>query len=51
MSVPLHQTVDGLPVGVQFMAGRGREDRLFRIAAILEQMVNWIDIRKKPVKG
>jgi amidase len=48
MSVPMHQTSDGLPVGVQFMAARGREDMLYQMAAVLEQSDEWIDFRKNP---
>lgn len=41
MSVPLHWTEDGLPVGVMFAAGFGREDILFRLAGRLEQAHPW----------
>lgn len=43
MSVPLHLTKDGLPCGVQFMAARGGEDRLFQLAGLLEQSEYWLD--------
>ena len=33
MSVPLHWTADGLPLGVQFVARFGEEDRLLQLAA------------------
>lgn len=49
MSLPLHQTKDGLPVGVQVMAARGREDLLFQLAGELEQSEIWQDIRKNPL--
>ncbi|MGW6027481.1 amidase [Streptomyces sp. NPDC055099] len=42
MSVPV--TADagtGLPIGMQFAAGYGREDRLFRLAGQLEQASPW----------
>ena len=45
ISLPLHRTADGLPVGTQFVAAYGREDLLVRIAAQLEQEVRWADER------
>jgi len=43
ISLPLHWTEDGLPVGVQLVAPLGREDVLLRVAAQLEQAVPWAD--------
>jgi amidase len=43
ISLPLHWTPDGLPVGVQLVAPYGREDVLFRVAAQLEQARPWTD--------
>jgi amidase len=41
ISLPLHWTPDGLPVGIQLVAAYGREDVLFRVASQLEQAAPW----------
>lgn len=41
MSVPMHWTADNVPVGAHFAARFGREGRLLRLAAQLEQTVPW----------
>jgi amidase len=41
MSVPLHWTPDGLPVGVMFSARLGEDATLFRLAAQLEKAKPW----------
>jgi amidase len=41
MSVPVHWTADGLPVGAHFTAPVGAEGRLFRLAARLEEAAPW----------
>ncbi|NJP91508.1 amidase [Nonomuraea sp. FMUSA5-5] len=38
VSLPLHRTAAGLPVGVQLVAAPGREDLLVRVAAQIEQV-------------
>jgi amidase len=48
VTLPLHWTPDGLPVGVQFVAAFGREDLLIRVAAQLEQAAPWAH-RRPPV--
>jgi len=41
ISLPMHWTPDGLPVGIQLVAAYGREDLLFRVAAQLEAAQPW----------
>jgi amidase len=45
ISLPLHWTPDGLPVGVQLVAAYGREDVLVQVASQLEQAAPWADRR------
>jgi len=48
ISLPLHWSASGLPIGVQLVAPYGREDVLLRVAAQLEEAVPWGD-RRPPV--
>jgi len=41
ISLPLHQSSQGLPIGIQLVAGYGREDLLLRVAAALEAAAPW----------
>jgi amidase len=48
ISLPLHWTPDGLPVGVQLVADYAREDLLLRVAAQLEAAAPWAS-RRPPI--
>jgi amidase len=48
ITLPLHWTPGGLPVGVQLAAAYGREDILIRVASQLEQAAPWSE-RHPPV--
>jgi amidase len=45
ISLPLHWSEAGLPIGVQLVADMGREDLLLRVAAQLEEAVPWAERR------
>ena len=49
MSVPLHWTSDGLPVGSHFLARLGAEETLFSLAGQLERAQPWAD-RRPPLE-
>jgi amidase len=48
MSLPVHQSAEGLPIGVQLVADAGREDVLFRVASQLEAELRWGE-RRPPI--
>jgi amidase len=50
VSLPLHWTDTGLPVGVQLVGGPWEEARLIALAAQLEQARPWVDRRPAPVQ-
>jgi amidase len=41
ISLPLHMSAAGLPIGVQLVASHGREDLLVQVAAQLEAAAPW----------
>src|SRR5690625_7458946 len=45
ISVPVHLSEQGLPLGVQVMASQGEEIRLLKLAHQLEQTELWIGMR------
>jgi amidase len=48
ISLPLGQSREGLPIGVQLVAPAGREDLLLQVAAQLEEALPWRD-RQPPL--
>jgi amidase len=51
MSLPLHRSNAGLPIGVQLVAAPYREDLLLRTAAELEQAMPWPTAPPEPGTG
>ena len=43
ITLPLHASRDGLPIGMMFGAGFGKEALLFRLAGQLERAIPWRD--------
>jgi amidase len=41
ITLPVHQTADGLPMGVQLIGRPGREDVLLALGAQLERRIGW----------
>ena len=50
ISLPLHWTPEGLPVGIHLVAPYAREDLLVRVAAQLESAAPWAG-RKPPISA
>ncbi len=48
MSVPVYLSKEGLPLGVQFVASKGEEHRLLKLASQLEQSELWIGMNGNP---
>jgi amidase len=51
VSLPLGQSREGLPIGVQLVAAHGREDLLLAVAGQLEQAAPWKDRRPSVFVG
>ena len=51
ISLPLGESRQGLPIGVQLVAAHGREDLLLQVAAQLEQAVPWKDRQPSTFTG
>jgi amidase len=47
ISLPLAESSNGLPIGIQLVARYGREDLLFQVAHRLEEAMPWKDRRPK----
>jgi amidase len=50
ISVPMHWSASGLPVGIQLVSALGREDQLVQVASQLEAAQPWAD-RRPPFPG
>ena len=47
ISLPLHETPDGLPLGIHLVAAVAREDVLLAVAAQLERAAPWAGRRPR----
>jgi aspartyl-tRNA(Asn)/glutamyl-tRNA(Gln) amidotransferase subunit A len=45
MSIPCGTNATGLPVGLQLIAARGREELLFSLGAAFQRETSWHEIR------
>ena len=48
MSVPVHMTKEGLPLGVQVLTQKGEDHHLLQLAYQLEQSDLWIGMKGNP---
>ncbi|MGM8364048.1 amidase [Virgibacillus sp. W0181] len=48
MSLPVHIATNGLPIGVQVIAQKGREDQLLKLAYEMEQTDLWVGMNGNP---
>lgn len=51
ISLPLHQSASGLPIGMQFVSGMGLESLLLGLAGSLEEALPWRDRRPPTFAG
>ena len=51
ISLPLHQSTEGLPIGMQLVSAPACEDVLIRVAAQLEDALPWADRRPQVWSG
>ena len=51
MTLPLGETKDNLPIGVQIIASFGNEKSLFQVAKDLEEASPWFERKPKFIKN
>ena len=49
ISLPVHLSKEGLPLGVQVMALKGEERRLLQLASQIEQTDLWVGMEGNPL--